>query len=205
MHQGREKKKLKLVDKMVTHAELVQLLKNQLEKFPAHRFNVQHTAKTYDNIIANLDEHSILKIRDFSENYTCLLPEEIQSVHWTQDTATLYPIVVLRKVGEDIREDYLVFVSDDKMHVPFVEHCNGLLHKFYETEGVAITHDIEYNDGCASQFKCIRAFSALARRPIKTTVFCETSHSKSKSDGLGGVVKLYASRAVWRTSSHQRF
>ena len=47
------------------------------------------------------------------------------------------------------------------------------------------------------QFKCIRAFSSLARRKIKTTkVFCETSHGKSKSDGLGGVIKSNASCAV---------
>ena len=49
-----------------------------------------------------------MKIHDFSENYTCLLPEEIQSLHWTRETATLCPIVVLRKLGEDIREDHLV-------------------------------------------------------------------------------------------------
>ena len=198
MHKGSEKKKLKLVDKMLTPIELVLLLKEKLNKFPMHRFNVQQTAKTYEKIISNLDEHSILKIHDFSENYTCLLPEEIQSLHWTQETATVYPIVVLRRVGEDIREDHLTFISDDKNHdVPFVEHCNDILHKYYEDEGLSITHDIEYNDGCASQFKCVRAFSSLAKRHIKTTrVFCETSHGKSKSDGLGGVIKSYASRAV---------
>ena len=60
-----------------------------------------------------------------------------------------------------------------------------------------ITHDIEYNDGCASQFKCIRALSSLARRAVKTSgIFCETSHGKSKSDGLGGVVNSFVTRAV---------
>ena len=37
----------------------------------------------------------------------------------------------------------------------------------------------------------------MARRKTKTTrVFSETSHGKSKSDSLGGVVKSFASRAV---------
>lgn len=75
--------------------EVVALLKLKLEKFPMHRFNVQHTAKTFDNLVNNLNKHSILKIHNFSENYTCLLPEEIQSLHWVQETATVYPIVVL--------------------------------------------------------------------------------------------------------------
>ena len=198
MHKGEQKKKLKLVDQMIKLTDLVTLFKTKMEKFPMHRFSVQNTAKTFDSLVDNLDENSILKIHDFSENYTCLLPEEIQSLHWTQEMATVYPIVVMRKLGDNIREDHLVFISDDKTHdVPFVEKCNEILHDYYAEEGLIITHDIEYNDGCGSQFKCIRAFVSLARRPIKTSrIFTETRHGKSKSDGLGGVVKSYASRAV---------
>ena len=99
---------------MLTTSQLVELLKNKLKKFALHRFNVQQTTKIYDNILANLDQYSILKIHGFSENYTCLLPEEIQSIHWTQETVTIYPVVVMRKIGENIREDHLVFISDDK-------------------------------------------------------------------------------------------
>ena len=75
---------------MKAPSELVLLLKEKLNKFPVHRFKVQQTAKTYDKIIANLNEHSILKIHDFSENYACLLPEEIQSLHWTAAYPTVY-------------------------------------------------------------------------------------------------------------------
>ena len=186
MYKGKEKKKLKLQDKMMKLTELIALLKLQMQKFPMHRFNVKHTAETFENLINNLDDTRILKIHYFSENYTCLLPEEIHSLHWVQETATVYPIVVMRKVEDDVREDHLVFISDDKKHdVPFVEKCNEILHNYYVENGNSIKHDIEYNDGCASQFKCIRAFSSLARRPVKTTrIFCETSHGKSKSDGL---------------------
>lgn len=161
---------------------------------------MSHTSYVYDQIIiSSLDQHTILEIHDFSENYTCLLPIEIQSIHWTQETATVYPIVVVcRRHGDDIREDHLVFISSDKKHdVPFVELCNIKLHSYYQEKGVSFIRDIEYNDGCASQFKCIRAFASLARRNIRTTrIFYETSHGKSKSDGLGGVIKSYASREV---------
>ena len=97
-HKRKEKKRLKLVDKMITPSDLVLLLKTKLNRFPVHRFNVQQIAKTYDKIISNLNEHSILKIHDFLENYACLLPEEIQSLQWTQETATVYPTVVIAKV-----------------------------------------------------------------------------------------------------------
>ena len=72
-----------------------------------------------------------------------------------------------------------------------------MLHKHYQEKGLSITHDTEYNDGCASQFKCIHAFSSLARWSIKTTqISGKISHGKSKSDGLGGVVKSHTTRAV---------
>ena len=57
--------------------------------------------------------------------------------------------------------------------------------------------DIECNDGCSSQFKCIAAFTQYAYRSVQTArIFFEISHGKSKSDGLGGVVKGFAIREV---------
>ena len=66
-----------------------------------------------------------------------------------------------------------------------------------QDQNIDITYDIEFNDGCSSQFKCATAFSNFACRLVPTTrVFFETSHGKSKSDSLGGVVKCYATREV---------
>ena len=107
--------------------DLCELFKDKLRNFPRHRYSVAHTAKTYDQLIENLTENMILKIQDFSENYTCLAAHEIQSLHWTQ--ATVYPVVVLRRVNDVIPEDHITFISRDLKHdVPFVEFCNYLLH-----------------------------------------------------------------------------
>ena len=190
--------KIALVDKEVTPADFASLFKEKLKGFPQHRYNVCHTSNTYDQVINGIDEKSIIKIQDFSENYACLLPEEIMLIHWTQEQATLFPVVVLRKVKDIVREEHFVFISNDLQHdVPFVELCNDIIHERYKEMGIKIEHDIEFNDGCASQFKCITAFSNFANRSIPTTrVYFETSHGKSKSDGLGGVVKSFASRNV---------
>ena len=71
-----------------------------MKNFPQHRYIVNHTSNTYDQAINALSEGTIVKIQDFSENYTCLLPNEIMSIHWTQEQATVYPVVVLRKVED---------------------------------------------------------------------------------------------------------
>ena len=57
--------------------------------------------------------------------------------------------------------------------------------------------DIEFNDGCGSQFKCIGSIESFASRDLPSIcVFFETIHDKSKSDGLGCLVKAYASTKV---------
>ena len=119
----------------------------------------------------------ILKIYDFSENYTCLIPNEIQSLHWTQKQATLSPVVVKRIVDGIIKGDHIPFISSNLKHdVLYVDFSNELLYDYYKTEGLKFIHDTKYNDGCSSQFSCIKAFRSLARRNIKTThIFCETS------------------------------
>ena len=93
-------------------------------------------------------------------------------VYTGQETATVYPIVVFPKVDGALRDDHLVFVSDDKKHdVPIVERCNDLVNRYYLEEGLSITHNIEYNDGRVRQFKCICAFVRLARWPKTLRVY----------------------------------
>ena len=62
---------------------------------------------------------------------------------------------------------------------------------------MTFTADVEFNDGCAAQYKSVTSISEVAKRDIFTTrVYYESCHGKNKSDGLGGVVKWYATRAV---------
>ena len=155
-----------------------------------------HTLKLHNK--ENITGEHIIKVQNFSQNYTCLLPDEIQSLHWTQQTATVYPVVVILKVEGRLREDNFVFASDDMNHdVPFVEKCNEMIHQHYAKENIQISHDIEINDGCAAQYKSITAFSAFARREMQTTrIYIQSAYGKSKSGGLGGGIKAHVSMAV---------
>ena len=48
-----------------------------------------------------------------------------------------------------------------------------------------------------NKFKSIKAISAIAQRSFQVSrLYFTTSHGKSKSDGLGGVIKSFVSRAV---------
>ena len=74
-HKGVTKKKIQLADKFVTFPELIELLKICLKDFPRHHFNASYIKTLWNQGYANLRENSIVKIQDFSGNYTCLFPQ----------------------------------------------------------------------------------------------------------------------------------
>ena len=97
-----------------------------------------------------------------------------------------------------MREDHVIFISKNLTHdVPFVELCNSMIHAYYDERDINIELDIEFNDGYTSQYKCVQAIQSFASRNVSSIrVYFETSHGKSKYDGLGGVFKGYASTEV---------
>ena len=102
-HKGEQKKKLKLLEKFLTLSGLLDLMQQHLCDFPRHRFNFNHTRSVWNKVEEFLENDAVVKIQDFSENYTCLLPKEVQSLHWNQKQCTVYPLAVLRKVDSEIR------------------------------------------------------------------------------------------------------
>ena len=67
-----------------------------------HRLNVNHTRSVWNQVEKFLENNAVVKIQDFSENYTCLLPKDVQSLHWNQEQCTVHPVVVLRNVDSEI-------------------------------------------------------------------------------------------------------
>ena len=107
-------------------------------------------------------------------------------------------MVTLRWHNKKIVEDHFVFISDDRTHdSSFKEYCADHIKEFYSANRPNTTSFIELNDGCAQQFKSVKAISQCSRGPyFLSRLYFETSHGKSKSDGLGGVVKSFVSRSV---------
>ena len=64
----------------------------------------------------------------------CLVPDEVQSLHWSQTQVTLFPVVTFCKdIKGNLSEDHLVYVSDDKKHdCAFVELVNAKIHEYYK-------------------------------------------------------------------------
>ena len=89
-NKGFTKKKIQLVEKFVTLPELIELLKIRLKDFPRHRFNASYTKTLWNHVYANLRENSIVKMQDFSQDYTCLLPPG--NPGFTLDTKSMHKL-----------------------------------------------------------------------------------------------------------------
>ena len=94
--------------------------------------------------------------------------------------ATVYPLVIFYKVDAKLFEDHLVFISNDIKHDSlFVELVNRKINDYYESLYVKITHDIEFNDGFASQYKSTRALWLFIQRPnCSDRIYFESAHGK---------------------------
>ena len=53
---------------------------------------------------------------DFSENYTFVLQDEVQSHHWNAQQDTIHPFVIYDKNDEKIEHLSFVVISEDLRH-----------------------------------------------------------------------------------------
>ena len=87
------------------------------------------------------------------------------SIHWNQEQATVYLVLVLWKVDDILREDHFTFISNDLTHyVLLIELCNAIIHTYYDERDINTEIDIEFNDGCANA----SAFFYLPKKNIES-------------------------------------
>ena len=98
-----------------------------------------------------------------------MIQDEIESYHWTQNQATLHPIVMYYKADDTIMHKSFCFISNELK----VEY---------------------FSDGCAAQYKNRYNFANLCMHMQEFGLnaewnFFATAHEKLPCDGIGGIVK----------------
>ena len=133
---------------------------------------------------------------DFSENYTCVAQDEIQSAHWNQGQVTLYTSVSW------FRDQIIshVVVSD------YMHHSKTSTVVFTAEVLAKLPPDVTevkiWTDGPASQFKnkyVVTAMKELSHNchDVKLIwILFATSHGKGPVDGVGGTLKRTAANKV---------
>lgn len=85
-------------------------------KLKTHSFISNQQREYYSEIKENLTEGHVVVNCDYTENYSFIVQDEIQSFHWTASQATLHPFTIFYKWEGSLKHLQYVFISDCLEH-----------------------------------------------------------------------------------------
>lgn len=174
-----------------TTDELAEFISSLLPQFLEHCYVKRQQAAFYNEDRGRNESSAEALIQvDFSENYTCISQDEIQSAHWNQRQVSLFTVATWHS-GSLCSQ---VIASDDLVHSKdtIVAYIDKVLDGLPKTVMIVSI----WSDGPASQFKnryIAAAIPALQKKHHITIRwnFFATSHGKGPVDGIGGAVKRH--------------
>ena len=186
-----------LVTNIENTPDFVRSLIAKLQVLKMHMFIHDMQTKHFYAVKASLGPGEVLVVGDFSENYSFVIQDAAQGVHWSNTSCTLHPWVCYYSEDGVIKTFSALFISDclthDTVAVYAFQQCLiGLLKK-----RIHLTSIQYFSDGCSMQYKNKKNFLNLAYHaedfgvPAKWS-FSATSHGKGPWDGLAGSAKREA-------------
>ena len=182
--------------------DFVSYMVSKLEKLIPHDFIKTQQSTFLKKCKTNLKQGEFVVTCDFSENYTFVLQDEVQSHHWNAQQATIHPFVIYYKNGEQIEHLSFVVISEDLRHDSIaVNLFVSKMIEFLQVEHNFLIKKLFFiSDGAASQYKNRKNFASLCQFKNKYKIevewhFFATSHGKGPCDAIGGTLKRMATRA----------
>lgn len=174
---------------------LVQKFNIELSIIKKHIYNIKHQYNQYTSCIKNLKNIEVALHIDFSENYTCKLATEVQSMHFgaSKPQITIHTGVLYTS---GTKPQAFASLSPSNEHGPEAiwAHLEPILnHIRKEFPTVSAVHF--FSDGPTSQYKQKKNFYMFSKHtkllgfPNSTWNFSESSHGKGAADGVGGALK----------------
>jgi hypothetical protein len=170
----------------------------------SHHYVSKVQSTSFKNLKNSLTKEECVVIADFSENFTFVMQDEIQSYHWVNKQATVHPFVYYY-FDDDVgivKSRSLCIISNHQQHNTAVVHC---FQKYFIEDLKAIAPTIKkviyFTDGASSQYKNKKNFLNICYHEQDFGLqvewhFFATAHGKNACDGIGGTTK----REVTKTS-----
>ncbi|XP_040061406.2 uncharacterized protein LOC120836519 [Ixodes scapularis] len=128
---------------------------------------------------------------DFAENWTVVLPDEVQAYHWHKKQVSVFTCVATTRKST---RSFAV-ISDDVCHDSAHACCAiGKITDWLDDNAPVHSQVTFVSDGAASHFKNkyqLHEFRKL-EYPAAKWLFSATGHGKNACDGVGGLVKHQA-------------
>ena len=196
-------------------AELIQHVKEKLAGFPLHRFVAKTQKVELDKLLTSLDLDHLVIVSDFAEKFTPHEFEEVQSLHWSGQSFTIFTSVAYCNaydpgIGSHKKiKVYFAFISvrPEQDHY-MVSHCLSHIVKWLFTNLSLSFKSMTFaSDRCAAQFCSRKVFGSLSesRRhlcvdhqstaplcpncPCVSIHFSGAGHGKCEVDHVGALFK----------------
>lgn len=171
-----------------------------LKQIIYHDFVSQKQSQYFSKRKTDLDENEVLIVCDFSENYTFIIQDAIQSYHWSNKQCTIHPFALYWKEANESKMLSIVVIADSLKHDVIAVYLfqKGLIK--YIQDHIGKTKLTFFSDGAGGQYKNRKNFANICQYKGKYDLdiewhFFATSHGKSAYEGIGGTFKRNARRA----------
>lgn len=165
-----------------------------------HLFVARWQNEEYKKLFRNVPKQTVVAVLNFAKNYWCEYQEEPQAAHWCYKQVTIHPIVCNYRCSDcdGIVTEEIVCVTPDLKHsAAAVKVFEQQAYKHLREERkVDFNNMYEFTDRCSSQYKSREPFFHLSAQTIVRRSFFGSRHGKGPADGLAGVIKAAAKRAV---------
>lgn len=167
-----------------------------------HEFNISHQFNEIKNLKDNLNENECIVHIDFSENYACKMGEEVQGMHFgaSRNQVSLHTGVIYTKNN---KPSSFCTLSPNTRHDPLAiwAHLHPILDGVRNADdSINVVHFV--SDGPTTQYRSRKNFYLFNHLIHKygfqhaTWNFTEAGHGKGAPDGIGGLIKRTADKAV---------
>lgn len=189
--------------------DFIEAFIEKVEVLIPHSFIATQQVQFFSECKKKLKEGELAVVADFSENYSFVVQDAAQGMHWNNSQATIHPFVVYYQHSEEVHHISFVIISDCLQHAVHLFQ-RALITFLKSALPFADIKKITYfSDGAASQYKNRKNFVTLCSHEADFGIkaewhFSATSHGKGACDGVGGTVKCLAARASLQKPYNQQ-
>ena len=145
-----------LITIVQTDEEFLEEFIAMLKKLKYHDYIAKQQSSFVNELKENLKSDEYLVIADFSENYTCIVQDAIQSYHWHSTHVTIHPFLCYYqdKNGHLLHKCYVI-ISESTEHDTIAVHLfqKKLVQYLTDTFKTRPNKIFYVSDGCAAQYK----------------------------------------------------
>lgn len=163
---GKDRKASKVEHHDTHPSKLIQYLKPQLKAVVFHNFIFRWQDVQFKDFLINVLENKIIFYVDFLGNYTLMVQNEIQNMHWYNFQISIL-VHITHKTNPNcnptnskstlLKEMHYCF--DDPSHdTLFVQHAFLFHQNSLQSRSFKPSRNIVWLDGCFGQFKFARAW-----------------------------------------------